>query len=551
MEVPMSRRCWPGVFAAAALASLASANPIDVPVFTWTPLAPSPDSRIVFVSSSAGSDLNSGLSEAAPVQSLARGVSLLRDGWPDWLVLRAGDAWDETLGVWTLSGRSGAEPMVVGTFGTGARPLLRTGDAPALRHVGATPLAHLAFVGLDFHAHARDPRSPAFSSTKPVPGIEWLGASKNILFEDLAVRYYKDNFSIQSLAGARPSNVRVRGCVITDAYAVDAHAQGLYAAGVSGLLVEGCVFDRNGWNDLVAGAQPTIYNHNIYLLGGENAGPCAAPVIRNNVLANASSFGVKLAANAPGTQIAPRVEFNLFVRCGNGLEMGSADFGVAGAVVRHNVFTEIGREFAAHGPQSLGIEAISLDGAAIEGNVFAHKGESGGSASVSLGSTRPYRAAAVRRNAVFNWHAGKISISGADAQGVTVIDNALVSLAFDTPLQVLASAAPGVAYQGNCYFRAQGSSAWFLLEGVPVPLDQWTAATGEAGAEVVAGEVFPDPYRDLASYHALIGGTPNVEGFITRAREQSKATWNPGYSAARVVAYFAEGFGIDDDTGGM
>ena len=57
----------------------------------WTNLAPSSDSRIIYVSSVLGADTNSGLSEASPKRTLAAAVSLLRDGYPDWLLLRRGD----------------------------------------------------------------------------------------------------------------------------------------------------------------------------------------------------------------------------------------------------------------------------------------------------------------------------------------------------------------------------------------------------------------------------------------------------------------------------
>src|SRR6266478_3333053 len=51
----------------------------------WTLVTPSPDSRIIYVSSSTGNDANSGLSRFAPLKTIAKGESLLRDGMPDWL----------------------------------------------------------------------------------------------------------------------------------------------------------------------------------------------------------------------------------------------------------------------------------------------------------------------------------------------------------------------------------------------------------------------------------------------------------------------------------
>jgi hypothetical protein len=92
----------------------------------WTMLAPSIDTMHVFVSSSAGSDQNSGLSEESPKATIQAAVSLLRQESPDWLHLKRGDRFAGGLGDWFLSGRSPTEPMVVTTFGASAeRPLCR------------------------------------------------------------------------------------------------------------------------------------------------------------------------------------------------------------------------------------------------------------------------------------------------------------------------------------------------------------------------------------------------------------------------------------------
>src|SRR5690242_10776982 len=45
----------------------------------WTVFTPSTDSRMIYVSSSTGNDANSGSSASAPVKTLAKGVSLLRN----------------------------------------------------------------------------------------------------------------------------------------------------------------------------------------------------------------------------------------------------------------------------------------------------------------------------------------------------------------------------------------------------------------------------------------------------------------------------------------
>jgi hypothetical protein len=53
----------------------------------WTILTPSPDSRVVYISTSMGNDANSGMTEASPKRTIAAGYQLLRDGYPVWLLL--------------------------------------------------------------------------------------------------------------------------------------------------------------------------------------------------------------------------------------------------------------------------------------------------------------------------------------------------------------------------------------------------------------------------------------------------------------------------------
>ena len=88
-----------------------------------------PDSRLIYVSMSTGSDLNDGFAPARPKQTLAAGASLLRDGYPDWLLLRRGDEWNEGFGSFSVSGRSEAEPIVVSSYGSGeSNPSINPSD---------------------------------------------------------------------------------------------------------------------------------------------------------------------------------------------------------------------------------------------------------------------------------------------------------------------------------------------------------------------------------------------------------------------------------------
>ena len=90
---------------------------ISVDSAGWTTFAPSGGARVVYVSSSSGSDSNSGLSASSPVRSLARGQKLLHSGAGDELLLKRGDTWHESFGFWSVSGQSSSNPLVIGSYG--------------------------------------------------------------------------------------------------------------------------------------------------------------------------------------------------------------------------------------------------------------------------------------------------------------------------------------------------------------------------------------------------------------------------------------------------
>ena len=273
----------------------------------WTVFQSSSDTRKVYVSSSAGDDANSGLSPDQPVATLSRAKSLMRDGYPDWMLLRRGDTWtNQSLGRWTLRGRSIEEPMRISAYGTGARPLLKTGADHGLTlwEGDGGGYGNLAITDIRLKAHTYD---GAEASGNPA-GINWHDSGQNLLLENVRIDGYASNIIVRSPGSADFRNLQVRRSVITDAFAKHggyengSHAQGMYTASVDGILVEENVFDHNGWNPAVEGAEPTIYNHNLYL----HESSTADVVVRDNIIARASAHGLQA---RPGGV----VEGNLFV----------------------------------------------------------------------------------------------------------------------------------------------------------------------------------------------------------------------------------------------
>ena len=90
--------------------------------------------------------------------------------------------------------------------------------------------------------------------------------------------------------GLHLNNITLHRDIVTDAYSTDLHSQGVYAdMGGTGLVLDGNLFYYNGWNAKVAGAGPTVFNHNIYIQ--TTNGPAT---LNDNIFANAASHGAQV-----------------------------------------------------------------------------------------------------------------------------------------------------------------------------------------------------------------------------------------------------------------
>ncbi|MEO1583871.1 MAG: hypothetical protein AAFR96_04770 [Planctomycetota bacterium] len=250
----------------------------DAPRTDWTDLRPSPDSRKIYVSSS-GNDSNDGRSPTRPKRTVAAGLRELRTGYPDWLLLKAGDTFYESLSTsWWKRGRSSDEPMVVTRYGEGFRPRLFTGDQSGVSLINDDRREYLAFVGLHFQGDGDSDRT----------GMNFVGQNiSDVLIEDCFVSGYQQGVVIQGFGG-RLSDFSLRRNVIVDNNG-STHSQGVYAANTDGLFIEENIFDRNGWTaSRGRNATGSLFAHNLYIQR-DNTGV----VFRNNWTSRASAEGYK------------------------------------------------------------------------------------------------------------------------------------------------------------------------------------------------------------------------------------------------------------------
>src|SRR5689334_22445830 len=123
-------------------------------------------------------------------------MSLLRDGYGDWMLLKNGDAWYENIPDWTKSGASADDPMVIGAYGPGDRPVLETGNASGMQF-GNMTIKHVVIDGVFFHANTRDSSSPDFVSGDGAEfgsfGLHSAFPVDDILIENCVFKSYQFN----------------------------------------------------------------------------------------------------------------------------------------------------------------------------------------------------------------------------------------------------------------------------------------------------------------------------------------------------------------------
>jgi hypothetical protein len=416
----------------------------------WTILRPSGDSRRVYVSSVTGDDANDGSNYKTAVRTLGRAKTLVRHGYPDWVLLRRGDVWDEPVGHWKASGRSATARMVLTAYGAAVeRPLIRTGTGEGLftQGGGGSPASidHLAVVGLHFAGSGDN-------------GLRFLVPGRDVLVEDCKVEGFRVNVLFQGFDGEL-RDYRLRRSVIVDSDgSTKAHSQGMYAYDVHGLLIEQNVFDRNGH-------PADIFSHNIYLDNG-NSGV----ILRGNIISRASSHGAQMRSGGVAWN-------NLFLRCpialqiggGNAPESGGVDFEARGNVVMD------GANIDAENPRGWGVLFQNIREGHFVSNLIANSGQARQPAALILDGQSQYGVHGVHnisfeRNVIHAWRGGvemhgDVSDLAQDGDNFDIGHNEMIARRFTDPERDVANYYSAIGLVGTfedfiASARMQSSKRW-------------------------------------------------------------------------------------------
>ncbi|MBW2734302.1 MAG: hypothetical protein JRH20_18080 [Deltaproteobacteria bacterium] len=505
----------------------------------FTTFDPSPTSVLIYVSASEGDDANDGSTPALAVKTLARGAELVRDGEYDFLLLRRGDTWhDESLGRFK-SGQDATHPLVIASYGDSTqRPRIEV-DGQFIDHNGHSR-SNVAVLGLQIVAFKKIPGDAAFDGASG-GGFRYVGGGSGLLIEDCHLLY--GELVVQSYDVNHYDGVEVRRNIIEGNYHVDTCGQnnahrpsGMYVSHVDNLTIEGNVFDHNGWNEDVPSACATMYNHNMYL----NANGL---IIRGNIIARASSMGIKMRSDSTGDAKDLLFEDNLLVDGEIGIGIGgntSEPARFADVIIRRNVFSQVGMNNPTDRNFAWMLDVQDNVRASIEQNLFVHQPWYTNAYGVQLGGGTNTEIV-VENNTFYDLKQRSLQVKAKSGfTNIAVRNNTFVDPAHESCLVDHEGGFNNVVYSDNSYF-SDSTNEWFCVDGARQSVEQWKTASGETSAKTFSG-TFVDPDRTVASYAETLGLAKSLEAFLEAARGQNRLNWQHTLSAKAVNEYIQAGF---------
>ncbi|KIG14065.1 hypothetical protein DB30_07252 [Enhygromyxa salina] len=511
----------------------------------FTTFDPGPDSLLIYVSSSEGDDANDGLTPQTAVATPAQGAKLVRDGFHDFLLFKRGDSWrGMDIGANSVerrfkSGPSPDQPLVIYSYGDSReRPRLEIDKA--FVDDDGNQRSNLAIVGLALISYPKIPGDPEFNGADG-GALRFVGTGQNILIEDNYVEY--GEFIVQNV-----SEVEVRHNVVYRSYHVGTcldgnpngdptyRPSGIFAGGVNGLLIESNVFDENGWNPDVPDACATIYNHDMYLSGNHNL------TVRDNLILRASSIGIKLSSGGLAGSSQILIEDNVFAEGEIGVSMGgnaNTEHRFTDAVIRDNVFTDIGRSQPTGRTLTWYIDIIDNDGSEIRDNLLVNQPDLGNAYGIHL-SGGSNREVVVADNAMFGLKRRAIFVDAQNSwSSISFTSNRVVGDADQSCLVDHEGGFAAFDYGSNEYFSPASPSAWFCIDGANHNINEWAASSGEVDASEINVNV---ENRNLDDYAGSLGFESTLAGFAEQARMQSRHTHRSELTAAEAGNYIRDGY---------
>jgi hypothetical protein len=479
-----------------------------------------------------------------------------------------------------VSGISPTAPILIGAYGSGARPILQTnqggGTAIAFSQGGGgncgTGGDYIAFIGIEWFAYLRDPNCPS-ACTQPdnQQGISFLNTAHWVLIEDNYFHHYRQALVFESQVKWQ---VIIRRNILVDQFDQSgSFAEGTFLSLVMQAVVVENLFDNNG----ELGQGPTAFDHNIYIDGIDNTtGNYPGPsIIVGNIFTN----------DASGSQFRAGgyVYNNIFAQNQYPHNFGAPVKG-SGNISFKNVYLEA--KNPGWGPQTVayyngsGIDdhKYSNGSILIQNNIITQTAFPSGGFGVDVSPGQ--QNTTVANNIICNWGGSPLILdeatggilqfgsmtpgsgytpdgtytgvalttltgvgSGAHAT-VTINGGALVNITITQNDNT--HAGNGKAYAigdtvgiGSCCGAGSGAIA-----PIAKVINSITNSSNTTQGANCTGLGFPSPTNSIETYDQFVlGGPGTLADFLQQARGQSHASWNNALMANAVNIYIRAGFG--------
>jgi len=490
--------------------------------------------------SSAGDDNGDGLTPATALRTLPAAMALAHAAHAHEVLLRAGDVFelDEPVRL-LVSGQSAARPFVLASYGAGRRPVLRSRGEVALLvgpDASAGPVEHVVVRGLALEeARSLEEIGSGVSEGLRVMAPEGAsGTASDVSIEDVSVRGY--GVGINALGGRTGTGIRdlrVRRTLILDT----AHARnaiGMLFSRVEGLTLDEVVVDGVQRRD---GASAGIFDHSVYVQTD-----CGDVSVRGSIFARAPDGVMQRAGGV--------LEDNLVVDVAIGALEGYVFAGAtptAGGVTfraERNVFMDLG-DLSPNLGRGVGMYVGNVRSGVIRDNVIARSRSAtpwSGLALALMGETNEgnvgVRELTIQGTPIHGIPT-PLRLAGRSFGRVRFARNVLGAPIGGTPFVSL-DAAVTIAFERN---RALSVTApWMVAMGhSETPLSEWLS-----GRDTLAPATLIDETRDVAGYHASIGGEPSLEAFLAAVRAQSGDGWRDDLTGRAASAWIRAGLRARD-----
>ena len=529
----------------------------------WTILNPAQAEKVVYVSASNGND-NTGVvyslpsnmvgknpllptGTIKPFRSIAAATGFVKDGEAAWILLKRGDTFYESLP--KVQGKSAQAPAVFSYYGSnGKQPLLKTGSSAGIK-LCCKDFANLWVVGLSFYAHTRNPKDSDYAGPKGENGFDMLAVEgytlQNILIEGCTFSYYTSN----AVHGAgEVTNVRLRRNSIFDNYSVTGHSQGLYGANLNNLVLEGNVFDHNGWykqstsssGNPKADGQATMFNHNTYFANVQNVR------FEENAFYRPSSIGTKWTANlgsasASGVTIANNLYHDCEIAISAGGNKTEEAYRFENIVVENNVISSPGLSAPTRRVLGWGVEIEDWSSGEARNNLIIHQNHErvqNGRGFIIRGENRNV---IIRDNLLYDLsNTVGFTFEKTTNVNVAVARNVINVSGKNKYLVELDRSLPDYPFSRNAYV-ANNPQGQFKIGKQVITLQAWMSTTRETGVTTSLPD-YPNPQRSVEQYVTGVLLLPDMDTFYQELRNQTKLNWRKAYTAATINAWIREGF---------